>query len=156
MSEITDFSRMRVLVAMAGNNGVDRPDLMPREVRPAATDLLEQGFVQGFQHEGKRWIRLTEAGRRAVVAAMKGLQQTFPDHCAVIDRGGDTWVRVDGLSDGGPWWPLTDGPGWEPRARNGVGTPRGWAGFLEYGPFVSTGAMRGARALARVRQAAAL
>jgi hypothetical protein len=78
------------------------------------------------------------------------------NHVALVDRGGDTWIRVDehpGRS--GCWWPLTDGPGWELRARNGLGSPRDWRFVQEYGPFLPASRARTARALARVRAAVA-
>lgn len=76
-----------------------------------------------------------------------------PDnHTAWVDRLGDTWVRTDDMpGEGGVWWPLCDGPGWEPRARNGVGEPRGWSEAREYGPFEPAGPKRATRALERVR-----
>ena len=50
------------------------------------------------------------------------------NHTAVIDKFGDTWIRVDEMPGrSGPvftWYPLTDGPGWDPSVRNSVGTPR--------------------------------
>ncbi|MFI5895633.1 hypothetical protein ACIA5D_36615 [Actinoplanes sp. NPDC051513] len=84
-----------------------------------------------------------------------------PDnHTAWIDRGGDTWVRVDdypigsyGIERWGPWWPLTDGPGWEPRALDGIGQPRPWDQVDEFhGPFTPAGPERTARAIERVRR----
>lgn len=85
------------------------------------------------------------------------------NHTAWIDRGGDTWPRYDeyrGFEVGtsgvrikpwGPWFPLTDGPNWEPRARSGIGKPRPWDQVEKYGPFVEADPERTARALARVR-----
>lgn len=77
-----------------------------------------------------------------------------PDnHSAVIDGGGDTWVRVDEAGGrGGPWWPLTDGPGWEVWARGGVGVSRAWGDVEEYGPFAEADRTRAAYALDRVRR----
>lgn len=87
-----------------------------------------------------------------------------PDnHAAVVDRGGDTWVRVDeghahrcsgycahSYGFGGPWWPLTDGPGWDVAARDGLGTPRDWDDMAEHGPFTVADPARAAAAVARV------
>lgn len=70
------------------------------------------------------------------------------DGAAVADRGDDTWVRV-----GDQWWPLTDGPGWDPQARDGLGTPRAWAEIQEHGPFATTDDPRAVRARDRVRRA---
>lgn len=81
-----------------------------------------------------------------------------PDnHTGWVDRGGDTWVRADDVPGAyGTWWPLTDGPGWEPRARLGVGTARTWDQVdQEHGPFTRADPDRTARALERVRQEAA-
>jgi len=46
-----------------------------------------------------------------------------PDnHTALVDRDGGTWVRVDECpGQYGKWWPITDGPGWEPQVQDGVG-----------------------------------
>jgi hypothetical protein len=74
------------------------------------------------------------------------------DHTALVDRFGDTWVRVDEHPgrNGGTWNPLTDGPGWDERARDGVGQPRDWDQVEGYGPFTSADPDRAARALERV------
>lgn len=86
-----------------------------------------------------------------------------PDnHTAWVDPAGDTWVRFDewpatswGAEPWGPWEPLTDGPGWEPGARNGVGTPRPWDQVhLFHGPLVQADPERAGQALDRVRQVA--
>ncbi len=81
------------------------------------------------------------------------------NHTAWIDRDGGTWVRADeypigslGIPRWGPWWPLTDGPGWEPGARGGIGEPRPWDQVLEHKPFVRADPERTARALERVRR----
>lgn len=75
------------------------------------------------------------------------------DHTAWVDRFGDTWVRADNMPGTyGSWWPLTDGPGWEPQARNDIGKARGWDGVREYGPFERADADRTAGALDRVRR----
>lgn len=75
------------------------------------------------------------------------------NHTAWVDRLGDTWVRFDEASNyDGNWWPLTDGPAWEPRVRNGVGQSRSWGATREYQPFKPADRARTARALARVRQ----
>lgn len=79
------------------------------------------------------------------------------NHTAVIDEFGDTWVRVDELPgrNGGTWYPLTDGPGWDESARNGIGMPRGWDQVdSDYWPFVEADAERTARAVDRIRQEA--
>jgi hypothetical protein len=80
------------------------------------------------------------------------------NHTAWIDRHEDTWVRDDASPgcNGSTWWPLTDGPGWDEWARNGVGQPRDWSQVEEYGPFTRAHSHRTARALERVRQEAAL
>ncbi len=76
------------------------------------------------------------------------------NHTTWIDRLGGTWVRADDMPGrNGSWWPLTDGPGWEPRARDGIGTARDWPEVARYGPFSAAGAERTARALDRVRRA---
>jgi hypothetical protein len=84
-----------------------------------------------------------------------------PDnHTAWVDAGGDTWVRVDefpvtsyGIPRSGPWWPLTDGPGWEPQVRGGIGTPRPWHQVDGlYGPLTPADPERTARAIARVHR----
>jgi hypothetical protein len=51
-----------------------------------------------------------------------------PDnHTAVVDRFDGTWVRVDEHPGTyGNWWPITDGPGFEPQVRDGVGQARPW------------------------------
>jgi hypothetical protein len=80
-----------------------------------------------------------------------------PDnHTAWVDQSGDTWVRDDETpGQYGNWWPLTDGPNWEPWARNGVGQARTWDQVdPEYGPFTEADPERAARALERVRQEA--
>lgn len=75
------------------------------------------------------------------------------NHTAVVDHGGGTWVRADDMPGSwGPWWPLTDGPGWEPQAQDGIGQARPWDQVEEYGPFTPADAERTARALARVRR----
>lgn len=72
---------------------------------------------------------------------------------AIVDRFGDTWVRVDETPGFyGPWRPLTDGPLWDEWARNGVGVSRSWKSMDEYGPFTRADPQRTTRALARVRQ----
>ncbi len=74
---------------------------------------------------------------------------------AWVDRGGDTWVRVDEPQrpdQWGPWWPLTDGPGWEPWARGGLGQPRPWNQVEEHGPFVKADADLTRMAVDKVRQ----
>lgn len=78
-----------------------------------------------------------------------------PDnHTAWVDCDGDTWVRCDDMpGQHGTWWPCTDGPGWEPRERDGVGQARTWDqvdGF--HGPFMQADPDRTAGALARVRR----
>lgn len=79
-----------------------------------------------------------------------------PDnHTAWVDRSGDTWVRVDEHPgrNGGTWNPLTDGPGWDEWARDGIGQARPWDWVdPEYGPFVEADPARTARALDRVRR----
>lgn len=73
------------------------------------------------------------------------------NHTALVDNGGDTWIRVDEANGSwGPWWPLTDGPGWDEWARGGVGVPRPWDQLEEHGPFDEADPDRAARALARV------
>jgi len=58
------------------------------------------------------------------------------DRTGVVDRFGDTWVRMDGTDSYGSWWPITDGPGWEEWGRNKVGSPRPWDQVApNYGPF---------------------
>lgn len=77
---------------------------------------------------------------------------------AWVDRGGDTWVRLDDPQrphQWGTWWPLTDGPGWDEWARNGIGQPRPWDQVLEHGPFVKADAALTALALDKVRAAVA-
>jgi hypothetical protein len=76
---------------------------------------------------------------------------------ASVDRFEDTWVRDDDTvgRDGGTWWPLTDGPGWDEWARGGVGQAPDWSQVEEYGPFTRADAQRTTRALERVRQEAA-
>jgi hypothetical protein len=79
-----------------------------------------------------------------------------PDnHTAWIDRLEGTWVRVDEYphpGNGGTWYPLTDGPGFDEWARTGVGTARPWDWTDEYGPFTAADSERTAMALARVRE----
>jgi hypothetical protein len=80
-----------------------------------------------------------------------------PDnHTALVDRFEDTWVRVDEVpGQYGNWHPLTDGPGWEERARDGIGQGRPWDWVdPEYGPFTQADPERTARALEGVRQEA--
>lgn len=83
-----------------------------------------------------------------------------PDnHTAVVDRFGDTWVRVDEHPGRwGTWWPLCTGPGsppsawlWEP---DDIGTPRRWEDITEAGPFTVADQERAAAALACVREEA--
>jgi hypothetical protein len=85
-----------------------------------------------------------------------GAMREPDNHTAVVDRGGDTWVRDDETpGQYGNWWPLTDGPGWEPWARNSVGQARTWDQVDPvYAPFVQADPDRTARALERVRQEA--
>lgn len=74
---------------------------------------------------------------------------------AWVDKSGGTWARLDeqrSPHQWGPWWPLTDGPGFEPRAQDGIGQPRPWSQVLEYGPFTQADPERTARALERVRR----
>jgi hypothetical protein len=54
-----------------------------------------------------------------------------------VDRFGGTWVRADDMPGRyGNWWPRTDGPGFEKRVHNGIGTSRRWDEVdPEYGPF---------------------
>ncbi len=75
-----------------------------------------------------------------------------PDnHTAIVDRGGDTWIRCDDMPGPyGTWYPLTDGPHWEEWARSGIGTPRTWDQVEEYGPFEPADPERAERAYARV------
>lgn len=77
-----------------------------------------------------------------------------PDnHAAVVDQSGDTWVRADECPGRyGNWWPITDGPGWEQWAREGIGTSRTWDQVEEHGPFTAADPQRAARALDRVRR----
>jgi hypothetical protein len=72
---------------------------------------------------------------------------------AWVDRFGDTWVRVDDCPGRfGNWWPLMDGPGWEPWARQDVGQPRDWDQVeYDYAPLVEADPQRTAEALERVR-----
>jgi hypothetical protein len=75
------------------------------------------------------------------------------NHTAWIDHFGDTWVRADDMPGRyGTWWPLTDGPGWEQWARDGIGQARAWGEVEEYGPFAPADPERTAQALNRVRQ----
>jgi hypothetical protein len=75
-----------------------------------------------------------------------------PNHTALVDKGGDTWVRYDEGGSFGPWFPLTDGPGWDEWARDGVGYSRPWSWVEEHGPFTEADSERAARALDRVRR----
>jgi hypothetical protein len=78
------------------------------------------------------------------------------NHSALVDRFGDTWVRADDVPGrNGSWWPLTDGTGWEPWARTGVGQARTWPEVEEYAPLTEADPDRAARALAMVREEAA-
>lgn len=76
------------------------------------------------------------------------------NHAALVDKFDGTWVRVDECParNGGTWWPLTDGPGWEARAQNGVGQGRPWSWLDDYHPFTVADAERTARALRLVRE----
>ncbi len=79
---------------------------------------------------------------------------TYPepdDHTAIVDAGGDTWIRCDDMPGRyGSWWPMTDGPHWGERARSGIGQARPWDQVEEYGPFEPADEERTARAYARV------
>lgn len=82
------------------------------------------------------------------------------NHTAWIDKFGDTWVRDDDVPDTGlrrrwgPWFPLSDGPGWDEGGRNKVGTPRPWHQVdPTYAPFTQADAVRTAWALELVREA---
>jgi hypothetical protein len=78
-----------------------------------------------------------------------------PDnHTALVDRFGGTWVRVDECpGQFGKWWPITDGPGWEPQVQDGVGQARPWDQVVgEYGPFDVADPDRAVQALERVRR----
>lgn len=73
------------------------------------------------------------------------------NHTALIDRFGDTWIRVDDYPGRhGNWWPLTDGPNWDSWAQDGIGSARDWITVQESGPFEVADADRTAKALARV------
>lgn len=73
------------------------------------------------------------------------------NHTALIDRFGDTWIRVDEYPGRhGNWWPLTDGPNWDSWAQNGIGSGRTWEDVRDSGPFEVADADRTAKALARV------
>ena len=75
------------------------------------------------------------------------------NHTALVDRGDDTWIRVDECPGRyGTWWPLTDGPGWEPQERGGIGTAVTWNELAEHGRLTPASPERTARALARVRK----
>jgi hypothetical protein len=76
-----------------------------------------------------------------------------PDNnTAVVDRFEGTWVRTDETPGrDGNWWPICDGPGFEPRAWDIVGFSRTWEDMAEYAPFLPAGPDRTARALALVR-----
>jgi hypothetical protein len=75
------------------------------------------------------------------------------NHTALVDRLEGTWVRVDECpGQYGTWWPMTDGPGFEPWARDGVGQAREWDQVEEYGPFTTADPQRTAWALSRVRE----
>jgi hypothetical protein len=87
------------------------------------------------------------------------------NHTAWVDAGGGTWVRYDEyfgrevaptkvlIEPWGPWWPLTDGPGWAQLAHDGIGTPRPWDQVEPFhGPMAEADPERTARALARVRR----
>lgn len=75
------------------------------------------------------------------------------NHEAVVDRDGDTLIRVDEHpGTWGNWWPITDGPTWGGAARNRVGVAHGWTRVEAYGVQGLADAARTARALARVRQ----
>lgn len=72
------------------------------------------------------------------------------NHTAWVDKTGGTWVRVDdhpGKWASGTWYPITDGPGFEEWAQDGVGEARPWEWLGEYGPFEPADADRTARAL---------
>ncbi len=70
-----------------------------------------------------------------------------------IDDAGDTWVRDD-TTPGmyGNWWPITDGPGWEPWGRDKVGQAREWVDVEEHGPFTPADSERTAKSLRMVRE----
>lgn len=75
------------------------------------------------------------------------------NHTAVVDRGGDTWIRCDDMPGRyGNWYPITDGPHWDERARNspGTGQARTWGQVEEYGPFELADQERAERAYVRV------
>jgi hypothetical protein len=73
------------------------------------------------------------------------------NHAGVVDRFGDTWVRIDELpGQYGTWWPVTDGPGWDAAGRDAVGTARLWLDVQDYGPLTPADAERTARALGLV------
>jgi len=81
------------------------------------------------------------------------------NHAVLVDKFGDSWVRYDewpATSWGQPpWVPLTDGPHWDERARNSVGTPLPWHQVDgTYNPLSMADRERAARALERVRQEA--
>ncbi len=76
------------------------------------------------------------------------------NHAAVVDQSGDTWVRCDDMpGQYGTWWPITDGPGWEPWGRDKVGQSRTWDMVEEHGPFTPADEDRTARAIDMVRAA---
>jgi uncharacterized protein YukE len=116
------------------------------------TDLAAKVDAYAAEH-GFTVVGATFAGHQ-----VPGIGPGEPgDHTALIDRFGDTWVRVDEHPGPyGPWWPITDGPAWEERGRNTVGAARDWDDLAEYGPFTGADPRRTATALTRVRAERAL
>ncbi len=78
------------------------------------------------------------------------------NYTAWIDRTGDTWVRDDDTPGRhGNWWPISDGPGWEPWGQDKVGTSREWVEVeTDFGPLTLADSERTAKALSLVREAA--
>jgi hypothetical protein len=151
--EVTDFGRARVLLLMVKAGGRLAAGLLSKADRVGARDLVERKQVAPYREDERPMFRLTEAGWLAAGAAARELDRRWPDLTALVDKRGDTWVRIDEhTSLRGNWWPLTDGPGWEQRARDGLGQPRSLTAMLEHAPFTMADRARTAHALARVRR----
>lgn len=77
------------------------------------------------------------------------------DHTGWIDSGGDVWIRTDDMpGQWGCWWPVCDGPGWDPHARGKVGVSQPWVNIDEFhGPWTPAPEDRTERALQAVRAA---